>query len=50
MAKLAVPKFVLRAFSRWYFEVLVLVAIAIIVSGFLIFIQPGFRAGRGPFR
>lgn len=46
MVKLAVPKLILRVFSRWYFEVLVLVAIAISVSGFLIFIQPGLRAVR----
>lgn len=46
MAKFAVPKFLLRGFSRWYFEVLVVVAIAIIVSGFLMFIQPSLRAVR----
>lgn len=46
MAKLAVPRLVLRVFSRWYFEVLVLVAIATSVSGFLVFIQPGLRAVR----
>ncbi len=46
MPKLAVPRFILRVFGRWYFEVLVVVAIAIIVSGFLVFIQPSLRAVR----
>lgn len=38
--------FVLRQFNRWYFEILVLVAIAILVSGFLWFVQPSLRVVR----
>lgn len=39
-------KFIVRQFNRWYFELLVLIAITILVVGFLWFVQPGLRVVR----